>query len=92
MKNRKLLETIADIAYLAGQKHIYTGDSRADASTFIFWAEQFERKHKDTCWDEEDYILMIEKFTSEKINTELIGCKVSTHPWFSFERSGNEGL
>ena len=39
MKNRKLYQTIADIAYLAGQKNIYSGDSRADISAFILWAE-----------------------------------------------------
>lgn len=68
MKNQKLLETIADIAYLAGQKGYYSGDSRADISKYIYWATQFEKEHLKTDWGNTDYIIAIENYTLEKIN------------------------
>lgn len=65
--NDKLLETVADIAYIAGQKGHYSGDSRADIVIFIWWAEQFERIHEHTNWDEENYMLAIEAFAEGKL-------------------------
>lgn len=59
----KLLETIADIAYHFGQKGYYSGDSRADNANFIWWAKEFENSHKDTDWDNVDYMLTIEAYT-----------------------------
>lgn len=68
MQNRKLLETVADIAFIAGSCNYYSGDSRADISTFIWWAEEFEQSHVNTDWDEEDYMLAIEEFAFGKID------------------------
>lgn len=70
-RNNKLLETLADIAFQAGEMHFFTGDSRADVSEFIRWAEEFERANKGMDWNSTDYIAEIEKFTSDKIMSEL---------------------
>jgi hypothetical protein len=70
MEDYKLLETIADIAFYAGQKNFYSGDSRADILEFINWAKEFENFHRFTDWDEHsiDYIWAIEEFTESRIN------------------------
>ena len=67
MKNNKLLETIADISYLAGECKFHSGDSRADVSEFVRWAIEFEKENTKTNWDEKDYILSVESFTLEKL-------------------------
>jgi hypothetical protein len=73
MNNQKLLETVADIAYQSAQLKFYSGDSRSDISEFVRWAMQFEKLHSKTDWNENDYILSIEKFTIEKI-TDAKAC------------------
>jgi len=67
---QKLLETVADISYIFGKSGYFSGDSRADIQEVIYWAKYFEIKNKNTDWSKEDYILEIEKFSSNKI-TEL---------------------
>lgn len=67
MKNQKLLETVADIAYIAGEMKFYSGDSRADVSELIYWASEFEKRNSKTNWDEVNYILAIQEFAKEKI-------------------------
>lgn len=69
MKNRKLLESIADIAYITGNKGYFTGDSRADISTIIYLAKQFEKINKVTDWNRNDYFLEIETFAKENFET-----------------------
>ncbi len=71
MNNQKLLEAVADIAYYAGYKRYYSGNSRADIFTFIWWAKEFEKLHDHTDWDEKekDYMISIEEFTAQKINS-----------------------
>lgn len=64
----KLLETVADIAYLAGQKGYYSGNSREDIGTFIWWAKEFQTFHRDTYWDKTDYMLSIEAYTEDRIS------------------------
>ncbi len=64
-------ETIADIAYYAGYNKYTTGDSRCDVNLFISWAKQFEQLHRPTNWDEEDYILEVEKWAEQKIKEEM---------------------
>ena len=44
MNNLKLLETVADISYIAGCKKYYSGNSRVDISEYIIWAKEFEKK------------------------------------------------
>ncbi len=70
----KLLETVADIAYMAGQQGYYSGDSRRDMADFIFWAKTFQKKHRETEWEIVDYILLIEEFTNEQLAHNLTNC------------------
>ena len=67
----KLFEAIADIAFLAGQKGFFSGDSRQDIAEFIRWAQEFETIHEDTNWDEVDYITAMEAFTENKLRIDL---------------------
>jgi hypothetical protein len=67
----KIHETIADIAYIAGSKGYFTGDSRGDISEFIYWAKQFETINKFTDWNVKDYISKIEEFTGAKLKSAL---------------------
>lgn len=43
----RMHETIADIAYAAGARGWYSGDSRADMASIIAWAEEFERGRQE---------------------------------------------
>lgn len=67
MSSVKLFETIADISYSAGYNRFYTGDSRSDVKLYIFWAKEFEKEHAHTDWNENDYMIMIEEYTLNKI-------------------------
>ncbi|MGC3979026.1 MAG: hypothetical protein QM751_12870 [Paludibacteraceae bacterium] len=67
MKNCKIFETIADISYIAGYMNYYSGNSRFDIREFLSWAKEFEKIHAKTNWDEQDYMLVVERFTNEKI-------------------------
>lgn len=69
--NYKLLETVADIAYYAGQKSYYSGNSRQDMMDFIWWAKEFEEFHENTDWDTIDYMLTIEEYTEKKLYLKL---------------------
>ena len=51
MSNFKILQTVADIAYLAGYKKHYSGNSRFDISEYIIWAREFEHIHRKTDWE-----------------------------------------
>lgn len=67
--NRKLLETVVDLAYNAGADRLWENrDSRAVVSDIICWAEEFETRNADTGRDSEDYLLAIDKFYKEKIS------------------------
>jgi hypothetical protein len=70
MRKTKILETIADIAYIAGYHKYYSGDSRLDASLFLEWATEFEKLHHKTAWEQKDYISLIEEFTENKIKAK----------------------
>lgn len=65
MMNEKLLETVADIAYIFGEKGYFSGDSRADIQEIIFLAKNFESLNHD--WYTDDYLTQINKFSSLKI-------------------------
>lgn len=45
MDNYRLLETIADISYIADESKYFAGDSKCDINTFIYWANEFEKIH-----------------------------------------------
>lgn len=65
--NRKLLETLVDLAYNAGADNLWKDrDSRAVVSDIIAWAGEFETAHAGTDWNEEDYFLTIDRFYEEK--------------------------
>ncbi|MBN8705274.1 MAG: hypothetical protein J0L62_05325 [Bacteroidetes bacterium] len=68
--DNKLHETIADIAYIAGHKKYYSGDSRADMIEIISWATEFEKIHKGNVWYEQDYMIEIEKYADQKIREQ----------------------
>ena len=67
MNELNLMATVADISYIAGTRKHYSGNSRFDIAEFIYWAKEFEKIHKRTDWDQEDYMLAIEKYADEKI-------------------------
>ena len=67
MSSRKLLESVADISYIAGNSRYYSGNSREDISEFIYWANEFEKKHKHTDWEYEDYMTEIINYTDTKL-------------------------
>jgi hypothetical protein len=69
MYSPKVVETIADIAYIAGANKFFSGDSRLDISEFIRWAQDFENINSSTNWDEKDYISAIEEFTMTKLTS-----------------------
>ncbi len=68
LMDNKLLETVADISYYAGHKGYYSGNSREDIATYIWWAKEFESFHKDTDWDKTDYMLTIEEYIENRIS------------------------
>ena len=70
MDNQSLLETLADIAFTAGQYKYHNGDSREAISDFIQWAKEFEELHKATDWDSGDYIATVEAFAVAKMRAQ----------------------
>ena len=63
--NEKLLETVADIAYIFGELGYFSGDSRNDIQEIIFLAKEFEKSSPD--WYNNDYILEVSEFAYSKI-------------------------
>lgn len=61
----KILETIADIAYIFGSQGYFSGDSRADIQEIIHLAKKFEKQKHD--WDKEDYINLINEYSNVKL-------------------------
>lgn len=72
VEGNKLLEAVADIAYIAGQRGFFSGDSRQDIAEFIRWANEFETLNEETDWDETDYEDAIEAFTENKLRIRLV--------------------
>lgn len=71
-RQRALLESVADIAYIAGGHKHYSGDSRKDISDFIAWAEEFEKlrqvdAEENETYNGKDYMTAIEEFTIAKL-------------------------
>lgn len=69
-----LMETVADIAYMAGVVRYDSGagDSRFDISQFIKWAEEFEAmlqvdEQGNETYGGDDYLTAVEKFAKSKI-------------------------
>lgn len=70
MRDMKMIETVADIAYIAGYHKYCSSDSRLDISQYIQWAVEFEKLHEQIDWQEADYMLLVEEFTESKIKAE----------------------
>ena len=74
----RLLETVADIAWLAGRVRHHRGDSREDVQTYVSWAREFEAG-RTVLPDgteqypgepgQQEYLSAIETFTTAKLNT-----------------------
>jgi hypothetical protein len=72
---RRLLEAVADIAFIAGANHYHSGDSRQDTDLFIKGAFEFEKKRKvdekrNETYDGEDYMTAIERFAYDLLELE----------------------
>ena len=65
------LETLADIAYLAGISRYYGGDSRQDIQDFISWSREFEELHKGEPWIDLEYLDEIEAFAMAKMKSGI---------------------
>jgi hypothetical protein len=65
MMDEKLIETVADIAYIFGSQGYFSGDSRADIQEVIFFAKEFEKQNND--WEKEDYLRLITEYSNSKL-------------------------
>ena len=65
--HQSLLETLMVISFNMGSLAFYTGDSMADIQTAIQLAKEFEEKHRDTDWTEEDWLLAIDNYSRHRI-------------------------
>lgn len=68
----RLHESIAEIAYIAGQSGYSTEDSRTAIHNFVAWANEFERHRTEDADGNElyfgkDYMSAVEEFTLKKI-------------------------
>jgi len=73
----RLLEAVADIAFLAGAQRYRSGDSRKDVSQFIAWAREFETRREvsddgEETYNGENYMIAIEEFSVSKFKEN--GC------------------
>jgi len=65
MMDEKLIETVADIAYIFGSQGYFSGDSRADIQEVIYLAKEFEKQNND--WEKVDYLNLIHDFSYSKL-------------------------
>ena len=63
--DEKLIETVADIAYIFGSQGYFSGDSRADIQEVIYLAKEFEKQNND--WEKVDYLNLIHDFSYSKL-------------------------
>ena len=66
-KTQSLLETLFQITYEMGFQKFYSGNTMADMATAIEMAQRFEQEHKDTDWDQEDWLSATSEFIEEEI-------------------------
>ena len=62
-----MLETLFQITYEMGFQKFYSGNTMADMATAIEMAQRFEQEHKDTDWDNEDWLLAIDNYSRHSI-------------------------
>ena len=67
-KTQSLMETLFQITYEMGFRKFYSGNTMADMMAAIEMAQRFEREHKDTDWDQEDWLSATSEFIEEEIN------------------------
>lgn len=68
-----LKEVLADIAYEAGAvRYGIHGDSRSAIKDIISWADEFMEIHKNTDWEEVDYIETVYAYVVNKIDKEMM--------------------
>ena len=65
---QSLLETLFQITYEMGFQKFDSGNTMADMMAAIEMAQRFEREHKDTDWDQEDWLSATSEFIEEEIN------------------------
>lgn len=65
MMDEKLIETVADIAYIFGSQGYFSGDSRADIQEVIYLAKEFEKQMND--WEKLDYLSLINDYSNSKL-------------------------
>lgn len=70
-----LCEAVADIAYEAGFRRFYSGNSRQDMNDLIIWAKEFEKIWKNKEWGaddtQDDYMDEITKFANDKMTESI---------------------
>ena len=64
---QSLLETLFQISYEMGFQKFYSGNTMADMMAAIEMAQRFEQEHKDTDWDQEDWLSATSEFIEEEI-------------------------
>lgn len=68
-----LKEVLADIAYEAGAiRYGIKGNSRSAIKDIISWADKFMEIHKDTNWEEVDYIETVYAYVVDKIDKAMM--------------------
>ena len=69
---RDYAETLADIAYEIGRRRCRLSEnSRETIGTIIRWADEFSRLHRDTDWNDKEYLDEIYDFTERKLRNAL---------------------
>ena len=66
--HQSLLDTLFQIAYEMGFHKFYSGNTMADMVMAIDLAKRFEQEHKDTDWDQEDWLSATSEFIEKEIN------------------------
>lgn len=70
---RRLLETVADLAYNAGHDNLWeNNDSRTVVTGIVGWAREFEQENGGTDWNTEDYVLAVDKFYRSKVDNLVV--------------------
>ncbi len=74
VREGKLLEAVADLAYNAGAAGLCNDkDSRTVIADLIHAAGEFEARHRDTDWDNTDYLQAIDRHYRELFGQEPSG-------------------
>lgn len=61
MKDKKLIENIAHIAYFFGEQSYYSGNTTEDILNIVHYAREFENINFD--WEKDDYLIEVQNYT-----------------------------